>query len=206
MMLPGETRRRFNHILVADDSPTMRARIRAALVPRGYVLTEVADGTAALEALLAPDAPHLAILDWEMPGLEGIEVCEDLRARGHHATYVLLLTGHDDAVTGLESGANDFLRKPFREEELVARLRVGERMLSLSASLQERITELEQERSNVRELQSLLPVCMHCHSVRSDAFQWERLDHYLARHSIAQISHGVCETCLEKHHPEANAL
>lgn len=204
-MTQGEARRRFPHVLVADDSPTLRARIRVALAPRGYLVEDVSDGSAALDRLLEPDAPRLAILDWEMPGLSGIEVCELLRAQGRVSTYLLLLTGHDDAVTGLDAGANDFIRKPFRDDELVARLRVGERLLTLGASLEERIAELEQERRNVRELQSLLPVCMHCHAVRNDASQWERIDQYLARNGEAQVSHGVCDACLEKHYPDANA-
>ena len=127
-------------ILIADDDAMSRALLQATLKKLGHEVIAVADGTAAIEALLAPDAPRLAILDWMMPGATGIDVCRTIRERASTYVYSILLTARDtadDVVTGLEAGADDFLTKPFNAGELRARLRSGARVLDLLANLLE---------------------------------------------------------------------
>ena len=127
-------------ILIADDDAMSRALLQATLKKLGHEVVAVADGTAAIEALLAPDAPRLAILDWMMPGATGIDVCRTIRERASSYVYTILLTARDtadDVVTGLEAGADDFLTKPFNAGELRARLRSGARVLDLLANLLE---------------------------------------------------------------------
>ena len=96
---------------------------------------------AAWEVLQKPDAPRLVLLDWNMPGMDGLEVCRRLRSKETtNPPYVILLTGRTekgDIVQGLEAGANDYISKPYDNEELLARIRVGPRMLELQASLLE---------------------------------------------------------------------
>jgi two-component system, cell cycle response regulator len=127
-------------ILIADDEPISRKLLHATLERLGHEVVAVADGSAAIEALLAPDAPRLAILDWMMPGMNGLEVCRAIRERAPAYVYVVLLTARDtaeDVVTGLEAGADDFLTKPFEANELRVRLRSGARVLDLLGSLVE---------------------------------------------------------------------
>jgi len=135
-------------VLVADDDEIYRSLLAATLGRWGYEVTAVAGGEQALERLGTEGAPTLAILDWMMPGLTGPEVCARLRAAaGPRYTYVLLLTARhkmEDVVKGLESGADDYLTKPFDTAELRARLRAAERILALQEKLVKSRQELEE--------------------------------------------------------------
>jgi two-component system cell cycle response regulator len=126
-------------VLIADDEAVSRRLLHASLVRWGYEVEVAMDGEEALEALLRDTAPRLAVLDWMMPRLDGIEVCRRARARpGAPYSYLLLLTSREarsDLVAGLDAGADDYIRKPFDAEELKARLRAGERILTLQAEL-----------------------------------------------------------------------
>src|SRR5579864_8168425 len=126
-------------ILIAEDGAVSRRLLRILLDNWGYSVVEVEDGTQALRALQAADAPKLAILDWLMPGLNGTDVVTELRkAKPASYTYVLLLTAKSDKsdiLRGLDSGADDYLIKPFDPGELRARIRVGERILDLQDRL-----------------------------------------------------------------------
>jgi two-component system cell cycle response regulator len=128
-------------ILVAEDDFTSRSILVAILKKWGYDLIVTEDGLAAWEALHLPDAPRLVLLDWDMPGLDGLEVCRRIRAQETpNPPYVILLTGRGekgDLVRGLETGANDYVTKPYDSTELQARIRVGERMLEMQAKLLE---------------------------------------------------------------------
>lgn len=126
-------------ILIADDSPTYRLLLEALLNGRGYEVLAAGNGLEALSILQGDDAPRLAILDWMMPEMDGIQVCREIRKRpGKLYKYILLLTGKDrkeDVVEGLEAGADDYLSKPFDEQELTARLGTGRRVLDLEDQL-----------------------------------------------------------------------
>ncbi len=122
-------RRRTATVLVAEDNTFCRTLLQTALEGWGYRVVPVADGNAAWEALQKPDAPRLVILDWQLPGLEGVEVCRRLRAlNAPEPSYVLILTGRagmENKLLGLREGADEYLTKPFVSEELRARLLVG---------------------------------------------------------------------------------
>ena len=126
-------------VLIADDEPISRRVLQASLVRWGYEVEVAKDGEEALDALLRDTAPRLAVLDWMMPRLDGLEVCRRARARpGAPYSYILLLTSREarsDLVAGLDAGADDYVRKPFDAQELRARLRTGERILTLQAQL-----------------------------------------------------------------------
>ena len=126
-------------LLIADDDPTMRTILQSALMRLGYKVEIAGDGDQAWSLLQQPQAPELAILDWKMPGMTGIEICQRLRLRKDSPyVYVVLLTGLDtlnDLVAGLEAGADDYMTKPFKAAELNARLRSGRRVLDLQREL-----------------------------------------------------------------------
>jgi diguanylate cyclase (GGDEF)-like protein len=126
-------------ILIADDEPMSRRILEVLLIKWGYEVIVTTDGDAAWETLRLPDAPRMALLDWMMPGQNGLEVCRSLRrTRPEPYTYLLLLTAKDakeSVVEGLEAGADDYLTKPFHPQELKARIRVGLRLLDLEDSL-----------------------------------------------------------------------
>ena len=126
-------------ILIAEDDPVLRRMLEALLVKSGYDVMAVSDGLQAMRVLESDDAPSLAVLDWVMPGLEGPQVCQKIRQRSDRPyIYILLLTAltqKGNVLQGLESGADDYLTKPFDAQELRARVRVGLRILSLQQSL-----------------------------------------------------------------------
>ncbi len=128
-------------ILIADDDSVSRRVLQRLLTKWGYEVVAVEDGNAAWQRLKSSEAPRMALLDWMMPGLDGVEVCRELRReRPNPYTYILLLTAKDakeNIVEGLESGADDYLTKPFNSHELKARIRAGIRMLELEDSLVE---------------------------------------------------------------------
>jgi two-component system cell cycle response regulator len=126
-------------ILIADDEAVSRRMLQALLTKWDFEVVAVEDGHAAWEILQHSEAPRLALLDWMMPEMNGVDVCRQVRkSRPEPYTYTLLLTAKDakeSIVEGLESGADDYLIKPFNAQELKARLRVGARVLNLEDSL-----------------------------------------------------------------------
>ena len=129
-------------ILIADDSIVSRHLLDATLRKWGYEVVVACDGAEAWEVLQAENAPSIAILDWVMPGLTGPEVCKRVREHSHDAegiyTYLLLLSSksqREDLIEGLESGADDYLTKPFDQHELKVRLRAGIRIIDLQREL-----------------------------------------------------------------------
>ncbi len=127
-------------ILIADDDPVSSLVLKTALVRFGHEVVQVADGTAAEAILQAADGPKFAILDWMMPGRDGLSVCRAVRQRPGAYVYIVLLTARDhrgDMLAGMDAGADDFLTKPLDVLDLRACLRSGERVIELQASLLE---------------------------------------------------------------------
>jgi diguanylate cyclase (GGDEF)-like protein len=126
-------------VLIAEDDPLFRRMLERWFTRWNYHVTAVENGLAAWEVLQREDAPQLAILDWMMPGIDGVELCRRVRAQDQGLyRYLLLLTAKDDkhdVIEGLEAGADDYLTKPFELDELRARVRAGKRILDLQAAL-----------------------------------------------------------------------
>jgi sigma-B regulation protein RsbU (phosphoserine phosphatase) len=189
-------------ILIAEDDLVSRTMLSRLLTSWGHEVVVTADGAAAWDVLKRDDAPKVAILDWMMPDVDGVDVCRRVRGLGRpEATYLILLTAKDrteDLVAGLDSGANDYLVKPFDRRELQARLRVADRMVSLQHDLAERVRELQEALGQIHQLQGLLPICSYCKKIRDDGNYWRQVEGYLSAHTGVQFSHGVCPDCYAK--------
>ena len=109
-----------------------------------------------------------------------------------------------DIIAGLEAGADDYIGKPYEKDELRVRVKVGERITALQSALVEQVRSLQEALAHVKTLQGILPICMHCHKIRNDQQSWQRLEKYIAEHSDAKFSHGLCPECMKKHYPDFN--
>ncbi len=136
-------------VLIADDSTISRRLLEAALSKWDYEVVVASDGTQAWERLQEPDAPKMAILDWMMPGLSGPEVCARVRGRdSEYYTYLLLVTSRsdkEDLIEGMEAGADDYITKPFDQNELKVRLGPGRRIVELQDELLEAQSALREQ-------------------------------------------------------------
>ena len=190
-------------VLVADDDPVSRTVVAAILRKGGYRVQLASDGNEAWSFLERKDPPSMAVMDWMMPGLDGPEICRRVRTLASQTpTYVILLTSRDasaDIVAGLHAGADDYVTKPPKEDELLARLSVGARVVTLQQALADRVKKLEEALSNVKQLQGLLPICSYCKSIRDDQNYWRRVETYISDHSGVQFSHSFCPDCYERY-------
>ena len=188
-------------VLIAEDDPVSRRILETLLVKWGYEVIITLDGEAAWEVLQGPNAPSLAILDVMMPGIDGLELCRRLRLTpGGAPPYIILLTatqGVREIVRGIEAGADDYLTKPYDREELRVRVQVGARIVELQAKLAERVQQLEAAVNQVKQLEGILPICSYCKKIRNDLNSWQNVESYVADHSHAEFSHGICPSCYD---------
>ena len=177
-------------ILVADDDDFSRTLLTHVLEGLGHEVTAVADGEAAWVAVRREYYPVL-ITDWMMPGISGPELCRLIReTQRDRYTYVIVLTvrgGKESYLEGMRAGADDFVTKPFDEEQLAARLAVAERILGLHR--------------HVNRLEGLLPICSYCKRIRDDQRQWQQIESYVSARTETLFSHGICPECMKRHFP-----
>jgi signal transduction histidine kinase len=140
--------------LIAEDDVANRRLLEVTLSRWDYEVVVARDGAEAWQALQRDDAPKLAILDWMMPGMDGVDVCRKVRERTDTPyVYIILLTAKDrreDVIAGMEAGADDYLIKPFDPHELQVRVRAGQRMLDLEAALLASLTEVKRTEEQLR--------------------------------------------------------
>jgi CheY-like chemotaxis protein len=171
-------------ILIADDDKLNLKILTKLLTEQGHEPVGVFDGQ---EALLAFRKDHypVVISDWIMPLMDGLDLCRTIRQMAREGyTYIILLTALDGKARYLEAmdaGVDDFIRKPLDPDELIARLKVSERILGL--------------RGRVEQLEGLLSICAYCKKIRDDAGTWVEVDRYMANRTDLSFSHGVCMNC-----------
>jgi len=186
-------------ILIADDDYVSRVVLAEALRKNGHEVIEAVDGAAAWQAMQKPDAPSLAILDWMMPVMDGLDLVRRIRSmQSSQSPYLIIVTVKDakaDLVMALDSGADDYLAKPFDAAELRARIEVGRRMIELQEQLAAQVSELRRALEHIRTLHGILPICMYCKKIRDNQGRWNRLEVYVSQHSEAEFSHGICPEC-----------
>jgi DNA-binding response OmpR family regulator len=189
-------------VLIAEDEIVSRRLLESALPRWGYEVITATDGEEAWALLQEHDAPTIMVLDWLMPRVDGVEICRRIRAHPRlSSVYIILLTSRaavEDVVQGLEAGANDYITKPFDAAELRARMQVGVRVVNLQTTLAERVREVEDALSRVKQLQGLLPICSYCKKIRDDQNYWHQVESYVGKHTDARFSHGICPECTDK--------
>ena len=189
-------------ILIADDDLTSRIILATALEKHGFEVQQATNGLEAWTALDRTGAPRLAILDWIMPGMEGVEICRRVHAKKmERPPYLILLTTREEKISvaeGLKSGADDYLTKPYDPIELIARVEVGCRMIALQERLADNIQELQDALAQIRTLRGILPICAYCKKIRDDRGYWSQVEAYVSSRSEATFSHGLCPECLSE--------
>jgi len=147
-------------IIIAEDDLVSRTLISNLMAKWGFKAVVTQDGHEAMKALRAEPGPALAILDWMMPGMDGVQVCRRIRER-NKMVYLIMLTSRgtkENIVEALHAGADDYLIKPFDKNELLARIQVGFRILDLYVALAARVKQLEQATAEIDELKFRIPL------------------------------------------------
>jgi sigma-B regulation protein RsbU (phosphoserine phosphatase) len=191
-----------NRILIAEDHYVSRHLLERNLTNWGFDVKTAENGVEAVDVLESSDPPPIAILDWMMPEMDGLEVCMRIRKQTDIPyVYLLLLTAKsqkEEVAAGLDAGADDYVIKPFDPDELRARIKVGQRVVNLERALARKIHDLEAALLEVNEMRALLPICMYCKSVRDDREYWHQVDEYMHAHAGTEFSHGICPDCARK--------
>lgn len=189
-----------NRILIAEDHYVSRHLLERNLANWGFQVSSAEDGEAALKILEEDDPPAIAIIDWMMPKMDGLEVCRRVRSMKERPyLYLLLLTAKsqkEEVAAGLDAGADDYVIKPFDPDELRARLKVGQRVVQLERTLAHKVNDLEKALSEVRKLKELIPICAYCKSVRDDKDYWHQIEEYIHTETGTDFTHGICPKCM----------
>ena len=154
------------NVLIAEDYAPTRLLLEALLETWGYTVTSAENGDEAWNILCKPEHPHLVILDWMMPGIEGPEIVKRLHERSSKQPYYTIIvtsrSNKGSAAYALDSGADDFIGKPFDNDELRARVAVGYHMNCLQTALSEHVQNLTLAMNQIKQLEGIIPICMHC--------------------------------------------
>ncbi len=174
-------------VLIAEDEMIASRVLEAALRKLGHGPLLAEDGERAWH-ILQTEPVRVVVSDWQMPGLDGLELCRKIRARPGDYVYFMLLTQQAATEKNLreatEAGVDDFLGKPVDPGQLWMRLRVAERILGFT--------------TEVRQLESFLPICGYCKNIRDDKNYWQQIEKYIGTRTGTNFSHGVCPDCMEK--------
>ena len=147
-------------VVIAEDDPVSRKLVTTVIEMGGYRTIVTNDGDEAMSALRAQKKPCIAVVDWMMPGMDGAEICRRIR-ESDRRVYIIMVTARGtkkDTVEGIDHGADDYLVKPFDPEELLARIRVGLRVLRAQETLANRVQALETTASEIGSLKLRIPL------------------------------------------------
>jgi len=176
-------------VLIAEDDPVSERVLRSTLETNGHTVFSANNGKRAWDLLLR-EPVQIIVSDWMMPEMDGLELCQKVRNRRRRREYVYFIlltarTGRENYQKAMETGVDDFLAKPLRQEELVTRLRVAERILGFMGQ--------------VSDLKRMLPICSYCKKVRDDKDYWHQIETYIHDHTGTDFSHSICPVCYEAH-------
>lgn len=201
------------HILVTDDDPDILLLFTTFLVDEGYEVREATTGKECLDAARSRH-PDLVLLDVVLPDMTGIEVCTQIKAEpGLRDTFVILVSGarvsSEYQAEGLNAGADGYIAKGVSNGEFLARIQTLVRIKQVEDRLREKeeeqrklVSELEKALAEIKTLKGLIPICASCKKIRDDEGYWDQLETYMAKHTSAVFSHGICPECAERLYPE----
>lgn len=175
-------------ILIVEDDPISARILEATLSRLGYEPVIAGDGAEGWEKFNR-EPVRLVVSDWMMPGMDGLGLCEKVRARSQTPyTYFILLTANrtspENYALATAAGVDDFLTKPMDREAIRMRLAVAERILNYT--------------SEIRQLRELIPICSYCRKVRNEEDYWEQVETYIQKETGSRFSHGACPRCCER--------
>lgn len=189
-------------ILIAEDEYTTRLMVQVCLENWGYSIESVEDGKKAWDIINQKNPPQIAVLDWEMPGISGIDLCRKIKSLDRSSPiHVILLTARDsknDISQGFEAGADDYITKPFNDDELGARIRVAERIVTIQSSLNSSLEELREALDMVQSFEEPVAVCRKCQKIGAFDGSWrtpEKLLEYPVDPRFIQLD---CPSCKAK--------
>ncbi|MBF0510189.1 MAG: response regulator [Deltaproteobacteria bacterium] len=199
-------------ILIVDDVPKNLEVLGIILKREDYRISVASGGEQAL-AIVKEIVPDLILLDIMMPDIDGYEVCKTLKAslltRDIPIIFLTAKTESQDIVNGFQVGAVDYIAKPFNSAELLARVHthlelkaVKDNQQKLIAGQKQLIAKLEDALGQVKQLSGFIPICSHCKKIRNDEGFWQQVEEYVASHTEAQFSHGICPECLRRLYPQ----
>ncbi|XOF32517.1 MAG: response regulator [Candidatus Electrothrix sp. YB6] len=181
-------------ILVIDDQPANLKVLLSFLQDHDFRVYMVDSSQRAL-TVLPKIKPDLILLDVMMPSMNGFEVCRRIKAdKELVAVPVIFMTALDsvgDKMVGFSAGAVDYITKPFQQAEVLARI-------NTHITLRKRERELEHALEEIKALTGILPICAYCKQIRNDEGYWQQVEEYIAEHSRAMFSHGICPSCYRR--------
>ena len=192
-------------ILVVDDNPDNLRLLAGILSEYHYKIRLAPSGERAL-ATIRKEAPDLVLLDIMMPDMDGFEVCRQLKADqetiGIPVIFISALDEIIDKVKAFSMGGVDYITKPFKTEEVLARVRTHLSLRRLQRSLEKKNKQLRQALDEIQILRGILPICSSCKKIRNEDGYWEQIEIYIRDRSEVDFSHGICEECARKLYPE----
>jgi DNA-binding response OmpR family regulator len=194
-----------NTILVVDDNSDNLRLLATLLNESQYKIRLAPNGERAL-ATIHKEAPDLILLDVMMPVMDGFEVCRLLKAdketNGIPVIFISALDETIDKVKAFSMGGVDYITKPFKSEEVLARVQTHLTLRALQRRLEKKNEQLRQALDEIRLLRGILPICSSCKKIRNEDGYWEQIETYIRDRSEVDFSHGICMDCARKLYPE----
>jgi len=192
-------------ILVVDDSCTAANLLIVILETEGYKVRVANSGEMALTSIMQKK-PDLILLDVQMPGIDGFKVCQwikgDAKLKSIPVIFISGASNVKDITKGFHSGGVDYITKPFKTEEVLARIKTQLELKRYIKLLEERTAELEKALVKVKTLSGIIPICATCKKIRDDQGYWKQVEIYIRDHSDAMFSHGICPECMHSSYGE----
>ncbi len=196
-------------VLVVDDNPN-NLRLLAKLLNENHCKVRLAPNGARALATIQKEAPDLVLLDIMMPGMDGFEVCRQLKEDAQTASipiiFISALHETTDKVKAFSLGGVDYISKPFQEKEVLSRIKTHLALSFLQRQLEKKNLELQKAIDEIKILRGILPICSSCKKVRNEDGCWEQIESYIRDRSDVEFSHGICRECVQKLYPELSNL